>query len=98
LCWYEFHLQAGPSTPYPDDAATEIVAVLTGFVKVHQALLNTVGGRISYIVSLANTLVQLIGKHGLITLVPFFGPPVAAALVALEKVVDVSTSGAWSWS
>jgi hypothetical protein len=32
---------------------------------------------------------QLIGKHGLITLVPFFGLPVAAALVALEKIVDV---------
>jgi hypothetical protein len=30
--------------PFPDGPAVEIVVVLTTFVKVHQALLNTVSG------------------------------------------------------
>ncbi len=33
----------------------------------------------------------MIGKAGLLTKVPFIGPPVAAALRQLEGVVDVST-------
>jgi hypothetical protein len=83
-------LQAGPLTPYPDAEAQAVVVVLTDFVKVHQALLNTVIINTCFLIALAYHVPQLIGKHGLITLVPFFGPPVAAALVALEKIVDVS--------
>jgi hypothetical protein len=35
-------VQSDPSTAYPDNKAQAIVDVLIGFVKVHQALLNTV--------------------------------------------------------
>ncbi|KAG0586577.1 hypothetical protein KC19_2G101100 [Ceratodon purpureus] len=51
------------------DAKT-VVAALTTFVEVHQALLNV-----------------LIGKHGVLTLIPFF-EPIRQALVALEATVD----------
>ncbi len=34
----------------------------------------------------------LIGKAGILSNVPFIGPPVAASLRQLEGVVDVSTS------
>ncbi|KZV87783.1 hypothetical protein EXIGLDRAFT_773339 [Exidia glandulosa HHB12029] len=33
-------------------------------------------------------LSTLISKHGLLSLVPFFGPPIAAALRAIEAIVD----------
>ncbi|KAG0585492.1 hypothetical protein KC19_2G016300 [Ceratodon purpureus] len=51
------------------DAKT-VVAALTTFVEVHQALLNVV-----------------IGKHGVLTLIPYF-EPIRQALVALEATVD----------
>jgi glycopeptide antibiotics resistance protein len=57
-------------TPLPDADAKLVVASLTTFVQVHQALLNVV-----------------IGKHGLITLIPFF-EPIRVSLVSLEAIVD----------
>jgi len=56
--------------PLTDVEAQTVVAALTTFVQVHQALLNVV-----------------IGKHGLLTLIPFFGP-IRLALVNLEATVD----------
>ncbi|KAI1791503.1 hypothetical protein LXA43DRAFT_1094401 [Ganoderma leucocontextum] len=56
--------------PFDNDVAEEVVEVLTGFVNVHQALLNTI-----------------IGKQSLASRF-FLTAPIAAALRAIEKVVD----------
>ncbi|KAA8913139.1 hypothetical protein FN846DRAFT_931004 [Sphaerosporella brunnea] len=63
--------EAKSAVPFPDEEAKIVVAALTTFVKIHQALLNVV-----------------IGKHGILTLIPFF-EPIRRALVSLEKVVDM---------
>jgi hypothetical protein len=71
-----------------------VVGVLTDFVEIHQALLQTVSRSHSWPLpsvemfwSLARSL-QVIGKHGILSLF-FFTEPVRQALVQLEAAVDV---------
>ncbi|KAI0657223.1 hypothetical protein C8Q70DRAFT_1056109 [Cubamyces menziesii] len=79
----------GNFDPFSDDVAEDIVAALTAFVQVHQALLDTIIGK--------HRMLTLVGFHvpcilfsiiqGILQKTPFT-KPVGLALQGLEAIVD----------